>query len=240
VVAVSAFAVPPWEESAPSEWNVREDLLADVTEYEYRPPMEASETTGRKSSFLAAGLSLLVPGGGQFYLGEKNRAGVYFGIEVVSWGTFVAFRTYANWKEDDYYAFAALHADADVSGKPESYMEDLTYYDNVYEFNEWALWDTRDPSQMYPTTDEWFWDWDSDGSRDAYRDLRNDAKSARRKSLYTLGVMGLVRLVSAFDAFRLAKSHNASLDREWLGGVRVAPTYDPGDGSIGLSLSARF
>jgi len=56
-------------------------------------------STGRSiSRTKAIGLSLLLPGAGHFYIGEKGRGEVFIGAEAVSWIGAAAFYIYVKWR----------------------------------------------------------------------------------------------------------------------------------------------
>ncbi|MGH8004214.1 MAG: hypothetical protein ACRECJ_05775 [Limisphaerales bacterium] len=59
----------------------------------------------------AAALSLLVPGAGQFYVGDKVKAIPFFLVDVAGWATYFGFRSQGNKREDEYRAFADQHWD---------------------------------------------------------------------------------------------------------------------------------
>ncbi len=65
----------------------------------------------QKSVAMAAGLSLLVPGAGQFYVGEKVRAAPFFLADIGGWVTYFGFRSQGKRRERDYQAFADMHWD---------------------------------------------------------------------------------------------------------------------------------
>jgi hypothetical protein len=66
----------------------------------------------QRSVAKAAVLSLLVPGAGQFYVGDKLKAVPFFLADVAGWATYFGFRSQGNKREDEYRAFADQHWDA--------------------------------------------------------------------------------------------------------------------------------
>jgi len=66
----------------------------------------------QRSVAKAAVLSLLVPGAGQFYVGDKVRAVPFFLVDVAGWATYFGFRSQGNKREDEYRVFADQHWDA--------------------------------------------------------------------------------------------------------------------------------
>lgn len=157
-----------------------------------------------KSKTKAIFLSLLLPGAGHLYLGERGRGEVFMGGEAVSWAGFLAFRIYGSWKKNDYMRFAEDHAGIDPTGKDEEFYKNLTFYDSREDYNRSGR--IIDPSgAYYPNSRTYYWQWDSDSSRDRYRDMRNTSKAAFRNATFMIGVAVVNRIVAGIDAFRLAK-----------------------------------
>lgn len=155
------------------------------------------------SKMKAVALSILVPGAGQYYAGEKGRAEIFFGAEVLTWASWLGFHTYGKWKEDDYIRYAQQHAGIDPSGKDDEFFKNLTFYDNRYDYNTAGrIINPRAP--YYPDTRSYYWQWDDDDSRSTYRNIRNASKTAFRKATFMIGVAVFNRIVSGIDAFRTA------------------------------------
>jgi len=176
---------------------------------------EFQKTIGRKSTTKAMLLSLLLPGAGEYYADNKTHSRIFLGIEGSIWGSFFAFRTYGSWKKRDYKGFAALHAGVSLSGKNDDFFEDITYYSNRDEYNQFARLYNGDQAVIYPENDFWNWEWDSQDSKGRYRELRNQSKSAYRKALYMVGLAALNRVVSVLDAARSVKKFNRKLGSEF-------------------------
>ena len=65
----------------------------------------------QRSVAKAAVLSLLVPGAGQFYVGEKVRAVPFFLVDVAGWATYFGFHSQGAKREREYKTYADLHWD---------------------------------------------------------------------------------------------------------------------------------
>ena len=176
---------------------------------------EFQKPSGRKSTTKAMFLSLLLPGAGEYYADNKTHSRIFLGIEGSIWGSFFAFRTYGSWKKKDYKGFAALHAGVGLDGKNDNFFEDITYYDNRDEYNQFARLYNGDQAVIYPENDFWNWEWDSQDSKGRYRELRNQSKSAYRRALYMVGLAALNRVVSVLDAVRSVKKFNRMLGSEF-------------------------
>lgn len=202
---------------------------------------EQSKGAGTKSTWKALGLSLILPGAGQYYAEDKHRAMVFGAAEALVWSGFFGLRIYGGWKKEDYRAWAAFKAGADVNGKSESYFEKMTYYDNLDQYNQFERLYEGSRAEIFPDTPEYYWNWDSDQSRQHFRDLRNASKNAYRRSLLFLGAGVINRILSGIDAFRSASSFNRQSEFTQSGWkVEYACEGPLEDGRIGLKLTARF
>lgn len=74
-----------------------EEILGDI--YEYR----------MKSPFKAFVMSLAVPGLGEYYVGQKIKAGSFFAADVILWTGYFIYRGKGNDKEDEYKQYADDH-----------------------------------------------------------------------------------------------------------------------------------
>ena len=196
---------------------------------------------GGKSKWKALGLSLLVPGAGQYYSGNTGRMKIFGATEVLVWSGFFGFRAYGGWKKEDFKSWAAFHAGADVNGKSDDYFEKLTYYDNLDEYNQFELLYEGPRALIFPSTPEFYWNWDSDESRSHYRDLRNQSKNAYRRSLLFLGAAVVNRILSGIDAYRSAGSYNRQQefgDSGWRLFCSAGDLME--DGQIEIGLSRQF
>lgn len=148
--------------------------------------------------------SFLLPGSGELYTGSKKMAGVFFGTEVFLWATFISFRVYGNWKEDDYRSFSVAHAGVDLTGKDYDYFIAVENYRNLREYNEAKL-QQRDVNALYPDDEAHRWEWDSDENRERFESLRVASDNAFRRSLFVIGGIVINHVISGIDAVRLAR-----------------------------------
>ncbi len=156
-----------------------------------------------KSRFKAALYSLLVPGGGQYYLGKRRTARYFFAAEALTWVGYLSFRTYGSWKKNDYIDYAAQYANAQLEGKDDDFLAWVGFYENIRDFNTFGR--VGDPDRAYlPDTPENHWEWQVPADRQAYRDLRNRSKEAYRKADFMIGVAIVNRVISVIDAIRSA------------------------------------
>lgn len=174
-------------------------------EIQTKPDIEEKK---KVSTLKAVGLSVLFPGSGHWYLGRQNRAKLFFGIEATGWTGFAGFLWYSNQRERDYQNYAVSHAGADPAGKDEQFWRSLTFYENRDEYNKIGRV-TNLANSFYPENAIYNWQWDSPESQQQYRLLRNSSKTAHRRAIFTLALLGVERLIAAADSYRLAKKINS-------------------------------
>ena len=163
---------------------------------------------GLKSATKAAFLSLLLPGAGEIYAGSHTRGKIFLSVETSFWAGFFGFRTYGSWLKKDYQNYAASHAGANTAGKPDDFFDNLAYYDNRDEYNQFARLYHREDAEIYPENDLWNWEWDSPNSKSYYRNVKNRSKTAYRRALYMTGLSLVNRVVSVIDAMKAVRSYN--------------------------------
>lgn len=169
---------------------------------------EFEENEGDKVNVTrAVGLSFLLPGAGQWAMGSRGRAGVFFGTEVAAWTAFGYFKTVQHQKEDDFELYARTHAGIDPTGKNDEFYRTLTFYMSRDQFNdEGRLIDPDRP--YYPDEPKWDWQWETESARAHYRDMRNQSNEAESRAKLSLGAALLNRVVAAADAWRTARAIN--------------------------------
>ncbi len=163
---------------------------------------------GLKSVTKAAFLSFLLPGAGEIYAGSQTRGKIFLSVEASFWAGFFGFRTYGAWLKRDYKNYAASHAGANLSGKPDQFFDNLAFYDSRDEYNQFALLYHREDAKPYPENDFWNWEWDGPSSKSSYRDLKNRSKTAYRSAVYMVGLSVVNRIVSVIDAMKAVRTYN--------------------------------
>lgn len=156
-------------------------------------------------------LSLILPGLGEWVAGEKGRAKIFMGFEVGLWASYFGSREYANVLERDYFAFAAVHAGVDSRNKGKQYWIDIGNADDIYEFNERRRVQ-RNLEATYPENEKYSWQWDSEGNRIEYSELRDKQDSWKKVGTFMIGGMVLNRIVSTIDIVRLIRKNKKSSD----------------------------
>lgn len=189
----------------------------------------AQEASAKKAFFL----SLLIPGAGQYYVGEKGWAKAFLLSEGLLWLGYAGFREYGSWRENDYRVFASVHAGVNPEGKDAEFFDDVGFYDSVFERNRVTQWEEGSEALLYAERPQPSWAWDSETSRLTFRSLRSSSLTARERSLYVVGGIVLNHVMSAIQAARSASSGDEEL--------RLGPCRpDVRPGHLGLVWIRRF
>ena len=167
----------------------------------------AQETSGKTAFFL----SLLIPGAGQYYVGEKGWAKRFLLSEGLLWLGYASFREYGSWRKNDYRVFASVHAGVDPEGKDAEFFDDVGFYDSVFERNRVTQWEEGSEALLLAGGSQPSWAWDSEASRLTFRSLRSSSLTARERSLYVVGGIILNHVMSAIQAARSASSDGEEL-----------------------------
>lgn len=168
----------------------------------------------RVSVVRAAVLSALLPGLGEYYVGNRAKAKYFFAGEALTWVGFFAFRTYGAWKKDDMIGFASQKANASLEDKDDDFLDWVGFYTSIYVFN--TLGRVSDQDRLYlEDTPENHWLWQSEEDQEAYRSLKNSSREAYRRSNFMIGVAVIHRIISVIDAIRDAKRAGRGLDDEF-------------------------
>jgi hypothetical protein len=190
----------------------------------------------RKSTSRAFFSSLLLPGTGEAYVGEKTQSKIFLGIEIVAWGLVIANVINVNMRQDDYKNFAVQHASVIRNGKGDQYWIDIGKYDTIFEYNEQRIRE-RDIDALYPEERFWYWSWDNTDNRFFYDAKRIETREIEQNRLYFFAAIALNHVISAINALRLANSYNRKLDELAL---KFNVDYNPLHQQFSLSLQKSF
>jgi hypothetical protein len=221
--AVGQSAYPIELRSTPVQdamfWSMNSDEWDDQTAKPASGGVADSEDSqgsrvARKSIAKAFLLSALVPGAGQYYVGNRKKARVFFAAETMTWISYISFRTYGNWKKDDYIRYGNTYAGASLDDKDDEFLDMVAFYEDIDQYN--TLGRAFDPERpYYPDTPEYHWRWPSEYHQQAFRELKNRSREAYRKSDFVLGIAIVTRIVSVVDAVRDATRINRKTQEEF-------------------------
>lgn len=160
------------------------------------------ETQGFQAKYVF--MSLILPGSGEWFMGNRNTAKFFFGTEFLLWTGYFAANAYVDVLKQDFTAFAAVHAGVSPSGKEDQYWIDIGSSENIYKFNEQKRVE-RDLAGTYSETERYYWQWDSRENRFRYTDLRLKQHDWKRRVTFVVSGLVLNRLISAIDVIRMIR-----------------------------------
>lgn len=204
----------------PRAWS-----LALLLALGWGPPLTAQDAGGpaEKGALVK---SLILPGWGQYALGDYTSARRLIVAEAGLWLSYVLTRGAAGWYRQDYRALAALHAGASYSLKPDIYYARLGRYDSITAYNQAQL-RLRNLDAVYPVGADLDWQWDGLTSRERYGQLRRASLRAAKAASFALGGLVVNRAIAVIQVLFLSRS----------GGAAAAYWVPlPGGGGISLSL----
>lgn len=172
--------------------------------------------TAKRSVWAAAGLSLLLPGAGEQYLGATTRAKVFFATELVSVAA-----AWLSWRNRDdalvsARELASRYAGADAQDKSISFLELMGQYRSRRQvgnrhdsYDEATLLSGQSPERIFPNSDTYTWDWgstenpDNDSHLRSYESQLRVYRASKVALSFSLGAMGVSRILSLADVLWL-------------------------------------
>jgi hypothetical protein len=173
----------------------------------------------RKSARKAFFLSLLVPGSGEYYVGNKGYTKGFVAAEAVIWSA-ALFNKYKGdvWRRD-YIAYAAQQAGSNPGRTDDFYYQNVYEWQYSYWYNEdqWrqaiALYPYDPAAQQAYVADKLYsaedsWEWKNEDQWNYYKGLRIKSRNSLHWVSYSVGASLLNHMLSAINAARLAKRFN--------------------------------
>jgi hypothetical protein len=198
--------------------------------------IENVASPAKKNQALAVVYSLLVPGTGELYADRFDNGRYSLVAEAALWLTYASFQQYGNWLQGDARSFASAHAGATPSGKDDQFYVNLGNFSNMYDYNDKKLHD-RNISEIYDPSQGYFWNWDSDRSRQRFRSLRISSDKVLNNSRFVIGAIVVNHILSALNAARLVRQFNKNAD-EAFGTWQLEPNVIGGLGQVdGIRLT---
>ena len=178
------------------------DALDDLTE----------PSQDKKSPALAAFYSLLLPGMGELYAGGFSSGKYFLMAEGALWLTYGAFTVVGNSQQEDSRTYAISRAGVSPAGKDDQFYVDVGNFLTTEEYNDKQLRD-RQPELLYSRAEGEGWTWESDASRQAYKDERLSSEHTYNNRKFIVAAIVVNHIVSAINASRAAVAHNSALDK---------------------------
>lgn len=160
-----------------------------------------------KSPARAFFYSFLIPGLGQKYVSNIGNARYFIASEAIMIGLAVGHELYSDWLEEDYRAFAGVHAGIDPSGKDKNYFIDISRFNSIFIFNE-SKRKNREFESVISETPENIWVWDSRENRLIFHDRRVNADKLQNRTIYFYTGIFLNHVISGMHAALKAKKYN--------------------------------
>ena len=201
---------------------------------------EAQTHPDMKSVGGALFYSLLIPGAGQFYVGNTSSGALFLGLEAGLWIGLIGNSLYTDHLRNEYKTYAVYHAGVDPLNKGKQYWIDVGKYDDLYAFNEQRLRE-RHYDQVYDETQENKWQWDSRENRFTYDAKRLQANENSERDVFFWGAIALNHIVSGIHAMVMARRHNESLQSKVSWNLRFeSQPYQAKSKYFGVAVSASF
>ncbi len=175
--------------------------------------------------------SAVLPGWGEYALGQTERAQGFWLREGAVWLAYLSGRSLENWYRSDMEGLASLHAGTDISKRSSEYAVDIGDFDSFEEYNA-VMVRTRNMDRIYPENQGYEWSWDTEENRKKFDDIRINAISAEKFAAFMVGGMVLHRVISVMDVLYLSRSGKTGQLQSGL-----IPT---GNSTLTWSLSYRF
>jgi len=191
---------------------------------------EGVEAAAPVSTSKAVLYSLLLPGLGDWQLGNKGRAAAFFAVEGAIWISYAVFEVQGGQREDEYESLAVRFAGVTRTGHSDEYYAKLRDYDTSEAYEADVKLDGRielatqygvgaigaDALEQYFTdhrvSDYEPWQWSSLDRRLQYSEVRSSSKTSYRRADYMIAAAAANRLVSAVFAYAGARSLNKAAE----------------------------
>lgn len=165
----------------------------------------------KKSVPLAVALSLVLPGMGELYAGDYCRGKYLTSAEGFLWLTYTSAHLYGTWLKNDARLFASTNAGVKLAGQDDKYFVDIGNYADIYWYNERKLQDRQD-DKLYDPSSNYFWQWNSEASRQKYRNIRIRSDEVFNSRQFIVGAILANHIISAINAGMLARKINKEAD----------------------------
>ncbi len=161
----------------------------------------------------------ILPGSGEWLLGNRTKAEVFLWVDGIFWFVWGTAYWYGSTQNNNAKLYAVSSAGASNNQK-ENYYALLEDYDNSDEYNDLILREARqrypdtlpdayEKRQEYLTKHGYFgdaaWNWQPDSLRFDYWSIRRSARVALQRASFALGSLILNRIVSVVDIIFFTK-----------------------------------
>lgn len=187
-----------------------------------------------KSVFLAAGLSVILPGAGELYACNFESGKYSLIAEAAVWITYAGFYSHASWVRQDARLFATQRSGARFDSKDDKFAVDIGNFNSTSDYNQAKLRNREyDLLYMDPVFN---WQWDTDQSRVAFKNERIRSDEIFQNAKFVIIAAVVNRVFSAFSAGRAASAHNRRVLIEGAWKIKADPR-DVAGNRDGISIT---
>jgi Family of unknown function (DUF5683) len=175
----------------------------------------------QKSIRKAITFSAILPGAGEIYTKNYNKAAVFLAVEAATIFSYFRLKSERQWAMDSYKQFAFSVTDVPKDSE-DSYYQVIQNYLSSERYNENILRDARnyyliynsDPVgyeeylDKYLVPDDQAWDWENDKNWYKFRGLRRDKQDKEIYMKFAFAAAILNRFISVVDSAVSAKRYN--------------------------------
>jgi hypothetical protein len=205
----------------------------------------------RKSARKAFFLSLLVPGSGEYYAGQKGYTKGFVAAEAVIWSAALYNKYQGDMRRRDYISYSAQQAGSNSGRTDDFYYQNVYEWPNSYWYNE-DQW--RQARELYPYdpaaqqayvadklySEEDSWAWQNYDQWFYYRGIRVKSRNYLHRISYSVGASVFNHMLSAVNAARLAKRFNKQSSKLTQGPDWRMECYSHQPETITLTFSRSF
>jgi hypothetical protein len=205
--------------------------------------------------------SLLLPGLGDYQLGNKGRASAFFAVEGAIWIAFGVFQVQGSQREEDYEELAMRFAGVSRTGHSDEFYATVREYANSEDYEAVVKLEGRNvlaepdcntcPLRLdrinAEALEQYFtdnriedyepWQWSSHERQLQYSEVRSSSKTSYRRADYMFAAAAANRIVSAVVAYGAARSANKAYQNELGYRLHFTPTARGVDFSLTLTRS---
>jgi hypothetical protein len=207
---------------------------------------ESISRNQNKSIALSLGASLLLPGTGEYYLGEKQLLRPFIWTDAALWITTIGSYFIGEKYISSAHNYAVTHAGVSSTKKSVDFLNTVADYrsrggvfgqnsnpDMNEDYNQAMIRSGKSVDEEYPNTMEYQWDWGSSDypenteHMDIYKNMLRNYRVSRIVFQVSVGALILNRVVSFLDVMRIYRATSSKkMTRRW----DIAPQFYP-DGS---------
>jgi len=175
--------------------------------------------------------SLILPGWGELKMEETKRSRILMASDLSIFVTYFLGKSFNASYIDQYKAYGALYANADMSGKDYSFVVSMSDYNSMDEYNQ-DMSNRKNYDDIYESSD-YNWEWDSTIKRLKFNKMRENSIISGKFAEFAVAGLIINRVISAIDILYLTnKNSNVKLN------AFVLPEKNEGM-SLNLSFSLK-